>query len=208
MKKNFMLGSVIFTIFLIALMVGVSFAWYAAKTNQGNINLLSEGITITLNENDENTLAPSVLREGVVYKDSNDNYQYPSDYPDNKYFVSLGNTLTYKETVEIYLNNSSDESLNTSTATITFTISYKDKTGSIKELDSSEIVEYFLIEYSINTSDEAEFTAYTSPITLTGSYDGVYNLHLSISYKLPDELLPSDLVNSEFIIISANAYIN
>ena len=195
MKKNFMLGSVIFTIFLIALMVSVSFAWYAAKTNQGNIDLLSEGITITLNENDENTLQPSVLKEGVVYKDNQGNYQYPNDYPDSKYFVSEGNTLTYEEKIEVYLYES--------TATMQFSISYKDKTGELVTLTPEDMLSYFIIMYKI----DGELTTYTGDVTLE-DLDGEYDLNISISYKLPDELLPSDLVNSDFIIISANAYIN
>ena len=201
MKKNFMFGSVIFCIFLIALMIGVSFAWYAAKTNQGNINnLVSEGINITLNENDEETLEPSVLIEGVLYKDNEGNYVYPNDYPNDIYFESKGNTLTYKEKIEIYLNDS--------TATMTITVSYKDKTGEMVVLSDSDLAKYFDFKYDISTSDEANYASYTGPITLNSSYEGVYNLHLSISYKLPDELLPSDLVNSDFIVITASAAFN
>lgn len=195
MKKNFIFGTIIFTIFLIALMISVSFAWYAAKTNQGNIDLLSEGITITFNETDDKKLQPLILKEGVVYKDSQGNYQYPSDYPDDKYFVSKGNTLTYEEKIEVYLNES--------TAKMLFSISYKDKKGEIVSLDEADMLNYFDLQYSIG---EDELTPYTGSVTLS-ELDGEYDLKISISYKLPDELLPSDLVNSDFIVISAKAYI-
>ena len=44
---------------------------------------------------------------------------------------------------------------------------------------------------------------YTGSFTVDASGD--YDLHLSVSYKVPDELLPAELVNSSCITIYIEA---
>lgn len=198
MSKSFKFGTVIFSLILIFLTFSMSFAWYQAKVNQGTaINLASESIEITFNSS-SNALSPDVLAEGVVIiKDGNP--IYPSDYETNDdYYISRKSYVRVVEDVEVYLNKFSSIDL-------LFTLSYQAKDGTVKTLNDSDLVKYLDIKYAIASGDTYELTSYNglANVVLNNEVTS-YKLYLEISYKLPDELLPIELISSDSILLVVN----
>ena len=182
---TFKFGSVVFCLVLILLIINISFAWYTAKVNQGNIDLVSEGIVVSLNTGHDTTLTPDVLKEGVL----NDTQTLPNDYDSRKayYVESFGTTVTVKEYIELYLE--------TSDVNISASIKYLDKTGKAVELTASEIEKYFNVNISFVDSE-------SQTVLVENLVTGSYVMTITISYKLPDELLPVELVNSSLIVLT------
>lgn len=216
---SFMFGSTIFLLMLVMLIINISFAWYTARVNQGNIELFSEGIEITLDNNPITGLKPVVLKEGVIAVDSDNNYISPSDYYvcdtcDNSYSLDtkashtgceglltinsiyvmeneVGNTVTStNNTVDLYL----DSEVGTKVS-IFYTIKYKDATGELVELTESEVEEYFNITVSFYNSN-SELVEVGNLVT------GTYNMTVTVGYAVSDELLPFGLVNAKAITLT------
>lgn len=193
MSKSFKIGTIFFSLVLVVLIVNMSFAWYAAKVNQGKIeDLTSEAIEITFNSS-ENSLKPDILKEGVLTIVDGE-YVYPSE---DIYYESRKTVVTVKEDVVVYLAESTGVNL-------TFNLSYKGKNGLAYTLTLDELVKYFEIKYALVEASIVDPTlnvySGSTDITLDKSVSS-YTLYLEISYNLPDELLPSDLVSSEEILL-------
>lgn len=195
MSKSFKIGTIFFSLVLVVLIVNMSFAWYQAKVNQGKIeDLTSEAIEITFNSSD-NSLKPDILKEGVLTIVDGE-YVYPSEDEDI-YYESRKNVVTVKEDVVVYLAESTGVNL-------TFSLSYKGKNGLAYTLTPDELVKYFEIKYALVNASVVDPTlnvySGSTNITLDKNVSS-YTLYLEISYNLPDELLPSDLVSSEEILL-------
>lgn len=196
MSKKFKFASVIFIFILIFLVVNLSFAWYQAKTNQGMIeDLTSEAITIEFNSS-ENQLKPDILAEGVLIV-VDGNPIFPNDYEENKgkYLLDEKTVVSVVEDVEVYLNKYNSVDLH-------FSISYQGKDGEAVSLSDSDLVKYFDIKYAISDSDTYELVSYNGLANVVLNKEVTsYKLYLEISYKLPDELLPIELINSNEILL-------
>lgn len=208
-SKNFNIIMIFAVVILLLITIGLSFAWYQAKIANSVINnLQTAGIKIDLNTKEYNKLTPDILIEGVL----NNTNTLPYDYSSNKskYVEKSGNTVTVKEDVKIifgsYVNKDGTTSGTYTTATFTISVKYQDKTGEAVSLSNKDISNYFDIKYAMVTKG-ANYTlaSYTSEFTKTGSGENNYDLHLSVAYRLPDEKLPAELVNSSCITIYIEA---
>ena len=202
-RKILMIFSIVISLLVT---IGVSLAWYQAKISDRVIDdLNTAGIKIDLNTKNSNTLTPDILKEGVL----NNTNKLPSDYSSKKanYIETAGNTITVKEDVKIVLSSYSDGSNSKTYTTATFTIGMKYLNSRGDVVDLTNYGEFFDVKYAMVTKG-ASYTlaAYNGAFTKKSSGD--YDLHLSIAYKLPDELLPAELVNSSCITIYINSVLS
>ena len=209
MKKNninkFYIAVVMFftALLSIVMIVSISFAWYQAKVANSIVkDLDTAGIKIDLNTKDSNTLTPDILKEGVINVTNPTKANLPAGYDDNKetYVEILGNTVTVKEDVKIILGSYDDDTTSKTYTTATFTISmkYLNSNGEVVEL--TNFSEYFDIKYDM-VKKGASYTLDSYNGQFIKKESGDYDLHLSVAYRLPDELLPAYLVNSSCITI-------
>lgn len=201
---------IIFTlVILVLLSLSMSFAWYQAKEANGIVkNLNTAGIKIDFNTRDSNTLTPDILKEGVLNNTNKlpdeDDYKKRKENNDTYYVESFGNTVNVKEDVKIIFS-AYDDGINSGVYnTATFTISMKYLNHEGKVIDLNNFSEYFHIEYAMVTKGyDYTLADYTGKFSVNTA--GEYDLHLGISYELPDELLPVDIVNSSCITIYITA---
>lgn len=209
MKNTFKFGSIIFSIMLIMLIINISFAWYAAKVNQGNIeNLLSEGISITLDDT-YHELTPDILKEGVLTTVGSE-YVLPDDYETNKenYIEVAGSSLEIVEAVELYLDGIKSVNLE-------FIVTYNDG-------EEVNVTEYFDISYFLvisggakgqmltttdNTNSKVATTEAISTVVDGVQTNNLYDLYVNISYNTPNELLPHDFITSGVITLTVRGSI-
>ena len=219
-NRTFKFGSVVFCLMLILLILNISFAWYAAKVNQGNIDLVSEGIIVSLNSEANNELTPDVLVDGVVNINPDDyviyycptcklSYSY-NELCGNKcsncyeeasvieldasYVSEYGNTIIIKENVELYLDSSLTHK---STVDISYGVKYINKTGNEVELLPHEVKKYFdITTIFVNSSSEE--------VLINNLVTDNYVMTINVSYKLPNELLPYELISSPSIVLTVS----
>lgn len=208
MKKSHGLVLVLTTLLLIVSIISMSFAWYSAEVLDNMISdLSSEGVSITLTDNDS-SIKPIIMKEGVIipeyvgYIDDGyvkvcDGYVAPTGWNSlQTYYESLGTTYAQTHAVRVVVDK-----LNT--LTLSFSITYLDALGNEVVLSDSDIPNYFDLSYSLS-NNSGVFEHVDGVYTLdAGTYE--LNLAISVSYKLPDELLPSELVNSNLIKLSITA---
>ena len=201
MSKEFKFGSIVFTFVLIFLIVNMSFAWYTAKVNQGKTKeLMSEGINIYLNTNEDNTLTPDVLKEGVLTVVGGE-YVLPTDYEERKenddtyYVESFGNTVTLVETVEIYLYHSDS---------VYFEFILVADNGEETNVSKYFDISYALVtrggsvdNYTNTTNNESSLSVLVEELE-----EGIFDLYINISFNTVDELLPDYLLNSGVITLT------
>lgn len=198
---------IIFTlVILVLLSLSMSFAWYQAKIANGIVkDLNTAGIKIDLNTKSDNTLTPDILKEGVL----NNTNTLPKGWDDDKskYIETPGNTVNVKEDVKIIFGSydNGEDSGVYNTATFTISMKYLNHEGEIVEL--TDFDEYFYIEYALVTKGTSyTLKAYTGEeFKVEGKGTVEYDLHLSVSYNLPDELLPVEIVNSSCVTIYITA---
>ena len=206
-SKNFKIILIFSIVFLLLITIGISFAWYQAKIANSIIDDLSTaGIKIDLNTKDYNTLTPDILKEGVINVTNPTKANLPDGYDDNKetYVEVLGNTVTVKEDVKIILGSYNDDTTSKAYTTATFTISMKYLNSNGEVLELTNFSEYFDIKYDM-VKKGASYTLDSYNGQFIKEESGDYDLHLSVAYRLPDELLPAQLVNSSCITIYITA---
>ena len=196
---------IIFTlIMLILFSFSISFAWYQAKIANSIVqDLNTAGIKIDFNTKDENTLTPDILKEGVL----NNTQKLPDDYNTRKasgdtyYVESFGNSVKLTEDVKVifgtYIENDTEKVY--TNAHFYISMKYLDKDGKVKDLDNFN--KYFDIDYALVSKGDSEYTLNDYNDSFFTETSGDYDLHLQVSYRLPDELLPVELVNSSCITI-------
>ena len=209
MKTRQSLVLVFTTLLLIVCIISISFAWYSAEVLDNMISdLSSEGVSITLTDNDS-SIKPIIMKEGVIipipeyddiydgYVKVCDGYVAPVGWDTNEaYYLSLGSTYSQTHAARVVVDK-----LNT--LTLSFSITYVDALGNEVVLSDSDISNYFELSYSLSNNLgvlEHVDGVYTLE---SGTYD--LDLAISVSYRLPDELLPSELVNSNLIKLSITA---
>ena len=192
MSKSFKIGSIIFSLILVVLIVNMSFAWYSAKVNQGEIiELVSESIEINLIDY-KNELKPGVLKEGVLTVDSEGKWIEPEEYL-VEYFESPPTTVSFTNQVIITY----DQKDIPNELQLEYVVKYIGKDGKVVEIAASE---YFNITSTLKSLDEEEVKLNELNLSETNS-SANYVLEIEISYKLPDELLPIELVNTSHLVI-------
>ena len=184
-------------VLLLVCLISLSFAWYTATIENDKLSdLTSEGIVLTFNNKSGNTLKPDRLKEGVL-----NNTGLPSDYQSNKatYTDEIGNILYFQEQVKLEKHNFTD---------VLFSIKL-----TTNGLESVDALTYFDIEVYVSESLVEDFNLLEDPITLDNTavnidsklLTGEYYMVFAVSYKLPDELLPNEVVNSEYIKLDITA---
>lgn len=193
MKKKTMVSSILFLVILVVLIVNMSFAWYTAKVNQGVIELTSESIEININDQSDE-LKPDILKEGVLTIVDGE-VSLPNDYQTNEdYYLQRKTTVTFIQDIMVNLDQSNKLVLN-------LEICYMSK-GKLVKLSPEDLIKYFDINYSLISSGEHLMKEYNGPADIGLDKEiKSYTLKLEISYKLPDELLPSELVSSNLLLI-------
>lgn len=197
MNKKHVSLSIISFILLTMLLICLSFAWYQAEIINNAVELASEGITITFNDSSSNRLTPDVLKEGVYNG-------IPNDYATNKntYCITEGNTLYFQEFVKV-------KYVKYDTLTFNVTLNYKGLTEEVDALNYLNITVYKSVdEVTINSYvpvGEGISLNNTPSVNKSVLGDGEYYLIFAVSYKLPDEMLPADLINSDVIILNISA---
>jgi hypothetical protein len=184
-------------VLLLVCLISLSFAWYTATIENDKLSdLTSEGIVLTFNNKSGNTLKPDKLKEGVL-----NNTGLPSDYQSNKatYTDEVGNTLYFQEKVKLEKNKFTE---------VLFSVDL-----TTDDLSKVNALTYFDIKVYVSI-DEINFESLpVNSITLDGTavdvdsklLTGEFYMVFAVSYKLPDELLPTNVVNSEFIKLDITA---
>lgn len=187
-------------VLLLVCLISLSFAWYTATIENDKLSdLTSEGIVLTFNNKSGNTLKPDRLKEGVLNNLGLPGL--PSDYQSNKatYTDEIGNTLYFQEKVKLEKNKFTE---------VLFSVDL-----TTDDLSKVDALTYFDIKVYVSRNEINFASLPANPITLDGNavnvdsklLTGEFYMVFAVSYKLPDELLPTNVVNSEFIKLDITA---